>query len=336
MSIISSQKFYHLRPNKYIDRNLFIHVLNCLSNPLNLHDYQYVGFGSFQFDDFKMIHHYLGISDMLSLESDPAICKRAEFNKPLKCIKVENTTSSDYVASVELDKNSIFWFDYTSPTELGIQFSDFCTLLNKANVNDIIRITLNAYPPALSEKYKGDSDKEIHEERLKIVRQRIEEFLPAEVEILCMQKNNYPLLLLRCIKKACSKVFNNLSFPKKFVLPLLSTIYDDGHQMLTFTGIILEAQNKEDKQNQEEKIKNYLSSYARFPLCKWDEACKINVPCLTPKEILSLNNLLPDDQFDTALRTELPFFCNGRNIDLSIENYTRYYQYYPNFHHVSF
>ena len=52
--------------------------------------------------------------------------------------------------------------------------------------------------------------------------------------------------------------------------------------------------------------------------------------------ILSLNNLLPDDQFDTALRTELPFFCNGRNIDLSIENYTRYYQYYPNFHHVSF
>lgn len=336
MSVISTQPFYHLRPNKYIDRCLFVNVLNCLSKPYSLHEYQYIGFGSFQFDDFKLIHTYLGISKMISLESDPLICSRAEFNKPLKCITIKNTDSTDFISKSELDQNSIFWFDYTSPKDLGKQFSDFCTLLNKANVHDIIKITLNAYPAALLNRKDEQSDQEVQEQRLKILEQMIKEYMPTDTDYTEMEKDKYPLLLLKCIKKACSQTLNELSYPKRFVFPIISTVYQDGQQMLTFTGIILEALSADDKQRKEEDIVKMLNLHQDITFGRWDSLCKIDVPCLTPKEILALNNLLPDTEVEQKIKEELPFFCNQKKVDVSIKNYTKYYKYYPNFHHVNF
>ena len=39
---------------------------------------------------------------------------------------------------------------------------------------------------------------------------------------------------------------------------------------------------------------------------------------------------------EQKIKEELPFFCNKKKVDVSIQNYTKYYKYYPNFHHVSF
>lgn len=83
------------------------------------------------FDDFKLMHNYLSISDMISIENDPTICKRAEFNKPYKCIKIEKMTSSAFIENMSIEKNSIIWLDYTSPAEIGEQLADFSDLLRK-------------------------------------------------------------------------------------------------------------------------------------------------------------------------------------------------------------
>lgn len=56
------------------------------------------------FDDFKLMHNYLSISDMISIENDPTICKRAEFNKPYKCIKIEKMTSSAFIENMSIEK----------------------------------------------------------------------------------------------------------------------------------------------------------------------------------------------------------------------------------------
>lgn len=43
---MASQPFYHLRPNKSIDRNLFVQTLIGLTSVFPVADYWYTGFGS--------------------------------------------------------------------------------------------------------------------------------------------------------------------------------------------------------------------------------------------------------------------------------------------------
>ena len=85
-----SQPFYHLRPNKYVDRCLFVNVLERLNSQVKLQKHRYIGFGSYLFDDFKLLHDRLNIGTMISLESDSTIFNRAKFNAPYKCISVIN------------------------------------------------------------------------------------------------------------------------------------------------------------------------------------------------------------------------------------------------------
>ena len=85
---MGSQPFYHLRPNKYVDRQIFAEVLKSLSRNIEIQNYMYIGMGSYMFDDFKLLHNTLGIEKMCSLEADSITYKRAVFNKPLKCIKI--------------------------------------------------------------------------------------------------------------------------------------------------------------------------------------------------------------------------------------------------------
>lgn len=146
---MKTQPFYHVRPNKFIDRHLFVQTLSCLRKVYPISEYQYVGFGSFLFDDFKILHDQLGISDMISLESDATIKKRAEFNKPYKCISILHRTSTDYISNTLLEKPIIFWLDYTDPSQIGSQFADFCTLVGKMKAGDVVRVTLNANPSSL-------------------------------------------------------------------------------------------------------------------------------------------------------------------------------------------
>lgn len=86
---MASQPFYHLRPNKSIDRNLFVQTLIGLTSVFPVADYWYTGFGSYMFDDFKILHERLNISKMISLEADPQVFSRAKFNLPYNCIDVK-------------------------------------------------------------------------------------------------------------------------------------------------------------------------------------------------------------------------------------------------------
>jgi hypothetical protein len=322
-----SQPFYHLRPNKYIDRQLFIQVLINLSPIIKLHDYQYIGFGSFLFDDFKLVHNQLGISKMISLESDVNICKRANFNKPYNCIKIINQKSTDYISSMTVSQPTIIWLDYTSPREIGSQFADFCTVLNTLNHKDIIKITLNANVKALKTKNHQGSLSATHHDRSETLKGRISEFLPRGMKDDDLTENGYPKLLFRCLKKAASITFSPIQ--NKFLSLLLSTIYQDGQKMITLTGMIL---NKEENN---EEITNSISNLS-FVSQDWDKPCEIKVPALTPREILYINSLLPGVKIEDDIKNNHEyFFANEEGAD-SIRNYLEFYKYYPNFHHVIF
>lgn len=326
---MAKQPFYHLRPNKSIDRSLFIQTLIGLGRIIPITEYQYTGFGSYLFDDFKLLHDTLNISNMVSLERDPIEYKRAEFNLPYNCIEVKNIECTEYLSEllIEDDSHNIFWLDFVEPAELGTQLADYATLINKLNCYDVVRITLNANPGSLG---KTKDPEKLHEFRYNTLKGRIPDAdFPPSISVNDLTANKYPLALLKILKKiTMSSLVDDPVYSPNFMLPLFSSVYADGQQMLTFTGIILDSHDKEAE------IKNALQNYSHNNF-SWDEPCNIEIPALSVREIAELNKLLPNTEIQQQLIEKFPFIFSKNDIQ-AVDSYISFYKYYPNYHHVSF
>ncbi|WP_368860746.1 O-methyltransferase [Vibrio cincinnatiensis] len=117
---------YHLRPNKAVERGLFIQSLRKINKYLNISDYRYIGFGGPFLEDFKALHHELKISDMVCIEVNENVRRRQQFNKPLSCIDFLDRACSakDFINEHDFDKKSIVWLDFVSFKDLSHQLSD--------------------------------------------------------------------------------------------------------------------------------------------------------------------------------------------------------------------
>lgn len=325
MNDLAGQPFYHLRPNKSIDRSLFIQTLIGLSRVLPISSYKYTGFGSYSFDDFKLLHDLLNIHNLISLEKEEDSYKRAEFNLPYGCINLKFSTSTDYISGLDIgDKeHNIFWLDFVSPSELGRQLADYMTLLGKLNPNDIVRITLNANPSSLGSDSPPD---QLQKTRLQKLKERVEEnYIPSWISEGDVTTAKYPLTLLNILKKATFFCLSQNTEQKNFMLPLFSSVYADGQQMVTFTGIIL------NNSRRESVIKRSLKAYPHVNF-SWNDPSKIAIPHLTVREITEINKMLPTAEMK-RLKQEFPFvFFN----DDDLNSYLSFYKYYPNYHQVSF
>lgn len=320
-----SQPFYHLRPNKYVDRYLFIACLSRIERMIDLKKHRYIGFGSYLFDDFKQIHDHLNISSMISLEADPVVFRRARYNTPYKCIRVINQTSTDFISGGKWEnKNNIIWLDYTSPSEIAQQFNDIASLTNILNCNDIIRVTLNANVSSLGQPNSKGS---FPDYRFEILKNRIGEYIPSDVTSENITNTQYPIVLLRCLKKMIEGLLVETSYDKRFLMPLFSTVYRDGQTMVTFTGIILDNHGEEDHL----KMEFHDLEYVNF---SWDSPVNINIPELTVKEMLEINKLLPDSNAKKQLKQKFGFVFSES--EKEIDSYISFYKHYPSFHRVNF
>ena len=61
---------YRLRPNKAVDRELFLSLLMRLAPKLALEKYHYVGLGGPFLEDFRLVHGRLGIAKMTCIETE--------------------------------------------------------------------------------------------------------------------------------------------------------------------------------------------------------------------------------------------------------------------------
>lgn len=318
-----SQPFYHLRPNKYVDRFLFINTLERLNSIISLENHQYVGFGSYVFDDFKLMHERLNISSMISLECDDKIFRRAQYNLPYNCIKIIKKTSTDFISDGQLaESNSIIWLDYTDPQELAQQFNDIAALTNIVNSHDIIRITLNATASSLG-KPEGDQS-QLLKYRMDTLKERIGDYIPIDISVGELETKRYPFLLLKCLRKMINGLFVPSKYDTRFMCPLFSTIYKDGQTMLTFTGIIL------DNDYEYEKIGTLFENIPYINL-KWDEPSRIDMPELTAREMLGINQMLPNEKAFNNIKDNFDFIFSGNGFEDELKSYMSFYKYYPNF-----
>src|SRR5687768_2991166 len=112
---------YPLRPGKFVDRALFIELLQYVDRRRAIRDAVYIGFGGPCLEDHRVIHSALGLRRLISIERDADVYAQQQFNRPLKQIHCVQREAKDFVAEFEAElmranaasaSRRIIWFDY--------------------------------------------------------------------------------------------------------------------------------------------------------------------------------------------------------------------------------
>src|SRR5205085_262730 len=111
-----------------------------------LADYQYVGFGSPFFVDFRLFHRRLAIAKMVSIEHEVDHKPRFTLNKPFDCVKMLWGESSEKLAEVDWSRPTIVWLDYDYRLKQSV-LTDLDQIVDKAKHGDCLLVTVDADPP---------------------------------------------------------------------------------------------------------------------------------------------------------------------------------------------
>lgn len=316
---------YHLRPNKAVDRNLFVECLVKLEKILDLSHYRYIGFGSYEFDEFKLVYRSLGIQDLHSIEMNSDVFKRQSFNKPYSCIELFNKTCETYFdEDYDENKHSIIWMDFSEANNKYAQCQDISNICGKIQEGDILRITLNANSSGIptGDVPPADIPGPDRKERFKWLKENLREYFPEIASENDITEKQYPLFLLRVIKKA---VYQDMS-SDLFACPICNYVYSDGTQMMTFT-IYIGASNKREKVLEElQRVYNGWKEYVRINV--WDNPIKIDLPLLTVHEQLEIRQYEPNA--DNIKQIEERMGIKEEDIN----KYLLFARYYPNYQPV--
>lgn len=137
---------YSLRPAKSTERWMLLEALGRLSVFAPLATYQYVGFGSPFFVDFRLFHRRLAITRMVSIEKEVDYRARFEFNKPFDCIEMLWGDSAEMLSEVDWSLPTIAWLDYDYKLETSV-LGDLDRVADKAKHGDCLIATVDADPP---------------------------------------------------------------------------------------------------------------------------------------------------------------------------------------------
>jgi len=341
---------YHLRPNKFVERALFVDILAHVNRYCPISEYLYVSFAGPYLEDFKAIHASFGNRKMLSLEQSEWVYQRQKFNVPYGCIDCTNKSSQQFITDYTeiLDSfgqpHVLIWLDYADAAKIRSQLSECEDLVAKLRDLDILKITVNANPSSLDgvsdpgdgvNELQVDAPEERRVRRLQLLTERIGDYLPNGVTAEQMKHSAYPFLLVHAIRKAVSNAMagaGDLIFH-----PLAAYVYKDSHQMLTVTGIVLA---KPDSQHFLESTG--LNNY-EFATNNWRDLIRINVPYLSAREKFYLDSLIykhtrKNDRSKLKKATKLKVTLaptNAANKE-SAERYIRFYRHYPHYHRVQY
>lgn len=315
---------YHLRQNKAIDRSLFIDLLSRVGRYRNISDYTYVGFGGPFLEDFKFLHSALRIGSMISIESDPNVALRQEFNQPVSCIQIKNQLSGDFLTNHNFSDPSIVWFDYAVPSLLADQLAESQSLVSKLTAGDVFKITLNASPEPLGKPSDGS---DLRAYRATEAMRRLADYGPAVIDLDSVTTANFPSLLLQALYSACKRGI--VGAPRLYVQPLSAFVYKDGQQMLTATAVILNHADKDSFFTQ-----TRLNHWA-YKNLEWIKPLPISVPDLSVKERLHIEALLPGGAPED-IRESLGYFVgsNEREASELMKNFVNYYRLSPSYSRV--
>jgi hypothetical protein len=269
-------------------------------------------------EDFRLLYDFCPDISMVSIENDKQTYKRQEFHLPCGSLKLVLSGLQSFLAQYDAeDKKSIFWLDYTG-LDYGA-FEDFSLLLGKVADGSVIKVTLRAEP---SDYVDADGGKEA-EKRAKF-RSEFAALLPTPTS---EPPNDFELLA--SLLQDMLQIASQKAIPSglgRCLIPLCSFCYADGVGMYTFTGIVC-AEHDRDKYR--ERFKGW-----RFANLDWGPPMRIDVPFLSTKERLRLQEFLPCRRgAGNRLLKALGYIIDHdkKKSVVKLSQYAEFHRYYPYF-----
>lgn len=307
---------YRLRPNKAVDRELFLSLLMRLAPKLALEKYHYVGLGGPFLEDFRLIHGRLGIAKMTCIETEEQVHKRQLFNRPIASIECVHKSLEDYLDETNLDSPAIIWFDYTEPKGITSQIERFARTIGTVPIGSVLRITLNANPSSLGRPDGNLSEAELMEWRLQAFQRRLGALFPNGLIAAGMKQENFGKSLLHALKLAVEKEV--LSFRDRRIVWALATHYADGQAMVTAALVVC--------QNDDKTIEEVVKAWEFHATT--DAPHRVDLPALSTLERLTMES---DDDAQAKMGFELPTSNMGEN---PFDVFKKFYRIYPHFSRV--
>ena len=322
---------YQLRPNKAVDRELFLSLLNRVAAILKLETYAYIGLGGPFLEDFRLIHARLGIEKMVCIEAEEDVHKRQLFNRPVDCIECVHDTLEDYLDDNEIELPSIIWFDYTEPDGITDQIERFSRTIGEVPVGSILRITLNANPSSLGRPHPDEitteegpieeresGKKNLQEWRLERFKERMGMAMPNDLVPKDMTFRRYGTSILQALSLSVDR--HIIGFPDRKIKWALATHYADGQPMVTATLFV---SNNED---QEAFIEQSIEEWEFYSTP--DHPLRLDMPALSALERLCMES---SNDPRKALGFELP---KTEMKEDPYESFKRFYRVFPHFSRV--
>jgi hypothetical protein len=321
---------YRLRPNKAVDRELFLSLLMRLAPTLSLETYHYVGLGGPFLEDFRLVHARLGITKMTCIETEEQVHRRQLFNRPIPSIVCAHSKLEDYLDEHDFEEPAIIWFDYTEPKGITTQIERFARTIGTVPIGSILRVTLNANPSSLgnpdpkdlSVEVEGEASEDravkptVQEWRLARFKERLGSLFPNGLTADSMIQKNYGVSLLRALKLAVDN--EALSFRDRRIVWALATHYADGQAMVTAALVVCSSND----QTIDPLIKNW-EFYSTT-----DAPHRLDLPALSTLERLTMEST---NNATVILNFELPKSDMGEN---PVEVFKKFYRIYPHFSRV--
>ena len=303
---------YHLRPNKAVDRLMFIEAIRRLGMPNDLAKYEYYGFGGPYLEEFRLLYEFFPEVKMTSLEDDQQTFKRQKFHLPCGSITLLYRDFKSFLTQYDShDRKSIFWLDYID-LKYGC-FEDFMALLCKVADRSVIKITLRAAPNDYLETKK-----------IVEFNKQFSEVMPNSSMDPPREFDKFVRLLQDMLQISSQKTLSNAT--GRVFQPISSFFYNDGTGMFTLTGIVCPRDKLKD-------IRPLFKDWC-FANLNWNKPRIIDMPFLSTKERLHLQKHLPcGHDAGRKLLKKLGYIIdeNRRKTIIKMKQYADFYRYYPHF-----
>jgi hypothetical protein len=295
---------YETRPAKFTERKMLLTVLQNICQYYN-EDYQYIGFGGVSFTDFKLFHKELNIDKMFSIEGgDEVSQERVRFNSPFSFIDTKFGISSAILNDIDLTKKTVVWLDYDNDLE-NFMFEDLAILFRKLPKGSVYIMTCNRQ---LKDKSTGDIYK------VEDFKEKFNNLVFFDLKQSNLSGENNYLTTRKMFTNLINKTIKERDESQLKFHQLFNFLYQEtgGARMFSFGGVI---------ESDTFDLNNFNVNRFDF-IRKLEKPFRINLPILTSKEIVYVNERLED----------VEYFNDSKIIEkIHFNRYSKIYKYLPHY-----
>ena len=338
---------YQLRPNKFVERQTFLDIIDFVRVWNGPEHYVYASMGGRFLEDQRVVEERFGIERLISFEMDEQTHKRQVFNRPNALIECRHQSSGEFIDGFDQLKATcpamkfIVWLDYAEANARQAQLQEYERLAALMTPGDVLKVTLNANHQSKVERNKFGMDQEAFVQAvIEEFNEQLDGYIPGgSVTKDHVSKSGIAQLIAGCVETASLRALQH-SDVHASLLGLVR--YQDGqHQMLTAT-ILVADDGLKISASQDERFQKWALRPA-----SWQDIKLVDVPDLSLREQQYVNATLPllhgagnpqaaGGGGPAKPEDILPFQLDRKTArsDKMIQNYVAHFRYYPTFGQV--